>query len=289
VIKIPSKEKTGKIGRAGKITSDDDTLANKLFPHLKENMRLAQMDTNVSAFVKKCLVLSAVFALNFSVVVGLILLKYKLYIWILPVFVFFFLAFFFICQNIPKLNIAKVRRDIESDIFTPSRMLLTLLEAGNSLISALERVSYTRAKSSKYFGKIASEIYLGKSVEQAIDDAIKYTPSDSFRMVLEPIKKSLKTGTDIQKNLLSTLQELQEQKIVEIEQYEKRLNPLSMFYMIFGTIVPALGIVGLVLVMSVMGIKVEFFPVLFILLIMILLLQLFFIRLFKSTRPLVKL
>jgi hypothetical protein len=82
---------------------------------------------------------------------------------------------------------------------------------------------------------------------------------------------------------------LQEQKIVEIEQYEKRLNPLSMFYMIFGTIIPAIGIVGLVLVMSVMGIKVEFFPALFILLILILLLQLFFVRLFKSTRPLVKL
>jgi hypothetical protein len=145
VIKIPSK-----MPRKEKVGSDDEDFVNKIFPHLKEDMRLAQMDTNVSAFVKKCLVLSAVFALNFSVVVGLVLLKYKLYVWIFPVFVFFFLVFFFICQSIPKLNIAKVRRDIESDIFTPSRMLLTLLEAGNSLISALESVSYTRAKSSKY-------------------------------------------------------------------------------------------------------------------------------------------
>ena len=270
-------------------TDSSENLINKLFPNLRETLRMAQMETNVTAFVNKAVVLSLVFALNFTVVSFLILIKYKLYFFSLPLFILFFLAFFFVCLKIPELNIAKVRREIESDIFTPSRMLLTLLEAGNSLISALEAVSYTRAKSSKYFGKIASEIYLGKNVDQAIEDAIRYTPSDSFRMVLEPIKKSLRTGTDIQKNLFSTLQELSQQKIVEIEQYEKRLNPLSMFYMIFGTILPAIGVVGLVLIMSVAGIKIEFFPSLFILLVLILLLQLFFVKIFKDTRPLVKL
>jgi pilus assembly protein TadC len=270
-------------------TDSNENLINKLFPNLRESLRMAQMNTNVTAFVNKAAVLSLVFALNFTVVSFLILIKYKLYLFTLPLFIIFFLAFFFVCMKIPDLNINKVRQDIESDIFTPSRMLLTLLEAGNSLISALETVSYTKAKSSKYFGKIASEIYLGKNVDQAIEDAIKYTPSDSFRMVLEPIKKSLRTGTDIQKNLFSTLQELSQQKIVEIEQYEKRLNPLSMFYMIFGTILPAIGVVGLVLIMSVVGIKIEFFPSLFLLLVLILLLQLFFVRIFKNTRPLVKL
>jgi len=270
-------------------TDSNENLINKLFPNLRESLRMAQMETNVTAFVNKAVVLSLIFALNFTVVSFLILIKYKLYLFTLPLFILFFLAFFFVCLKIPDLNIAKVKQEIESDIFTPSRMLLTLLEAGNSLISALETVSYTKAKSSKYFGKIASEIYLGKNVDQAIEDAIKYTPSDSFRMVLEPIKKSLRTGTDIQKNLFSTLQELSQQKIVEIEQYEKRLNPLSMFYMIFGTILPAIGVVGLVLIMSVAGIKIEFFPSLFLLLVLILLLQLFFVRIFKNTRPLVKL
>jgi pilus assembly protein TadC len=267
----------------------EEAYADKLFPNLRKNLKLAQMDPDVSKFVRRAVILSVIFALNFSVVVFLILLKYSLGLFVIPVFVFFLMVFFFVCMSLPKVNIAKVRQDIESDIFTPSRMLLTLLEAGNSLITALESVSYTKAKSSKYFGKIASEIYLGKNIDQAIEDAIDYTPSDSFRMVMEPIKKSLKTGTDIQKNLLSTLQDLSQQKVVEIEQYEKKLNPLSMFYMIFGTILPAIGIVGLVLILSVLGIQVEFFPSLFILLILILLLQLFFIRIFRSTRPLVKL
>lgn len=272
-----------------KIQDQTEDFISKLFPKLKENLKLAQMDGNVVSFIKKCLILAFIFALNLSVVVFFVLSKQGLYLLTIPAFAFFFIVFFLMFKSIPQINIAKVRQEIESDIFVPSRMLLTLLEAGNSLISALESVSYTKAKSSKYFGKIASEIYLGKNVDQAIEDAIKYTPSDSFRMVMEPIKKSLKTGTDIQKNLLATLQELSQNKIVEIEQYEKRLNPLSMFYMIFGTILPAIGIVGVVIIMSVAGIKVEFFPSLFILLILILILQLFFVRIFKSTRPLVKL
>lgn len=272
-----------------KIQEQTEEFINKLFPNLKENLKLAQMQADIVSFISKCLILAFIFALNISVIVFFILLKQGRHIWTIPFFIFFFIVFFLMFKSIPKINIAKVRQEIESDIFIPSRMLLTLLEAGNSLISALESVSYTKAKSSKYFGKIASEIYLGKNVDKAIEDAIKYTPSDSFRMVMEPIKKSLKTGTDIQKNLLATLQELSQQKVVEIEQYEKRLNPLSMFYMIFGTILPAIGIVGVVIIMSVAGIKVEFFPSLFILLILILILQIFFVRIFKSTRPLVKL
>ncbi|MBN2459933.1 type II secretion system F family protein [Candidatus Woesearchaeota archaeon] len=272
-----------------KITEESEAFANKLFPNLKEDLRMAQMKTDVGAFVNKCLLMSLVFAFNLSLIFVIILIQRKLYLLTIPVFVFFFIIMFTICIKIPKFNIAKVRQEIESDIFTPSRMMLTLLESGNSLISALENVSYTKAKSSKYFGKIASEIYLGKNIEQAIEDAIKYTPSDSFRMVLEPIKKSLKTGTDIQVNLQATLQQLSEQKIVEIEQYEKRLNPLSMFYMIFGTVLPAIGVVGMVLILSVIGFKIEFFPVFLILLILIIILQLFFVKIFQSTRPMVKL
>lgn len=272
-----------------KITEESEAFISKVFPKLKENLRKAQMDMGVSVFVRKCVVMSIIFALNVSVIFFLILLKSGLYLLTIPLFIFFFIIIFLICMNIPKFNMAKVRQEIESDIFTPSRMLLTLLESGNSLISAMESVSYTKAKSSKYFGKIASEIYVGKNVDQAIEDAIKYTPSDSFRMVLEPIKKSLKTGTDIQTNLLATLQQLSEQKVVEIEQYEKRLNPLSMFYMIFGTVIPAVGVVGLVLILSVIGFKVEFFPALLVLLVLILILQLFFVKIFQNTRPLVKL
>ena len=272
-----------------KIAEELEEYVNKLFPKLKEQMRLAQMEPKVVPFIVKYVVISIIFGINVAFVISLLFRNYGFLLIFFPLFLFFFIISFFLCLRIPQVNIAKVRKDIENDVFIPSRMLLTMLEAGNSLITALERASYTKAKSSKFFGKIVSEIYLGKNIDQAIDDAIKYTPSDSFRRVLEPIKKSLRTGADIQKNLLSTLQDLSNEKIVEIESYEKKLAPLSMFYMIFGTILPALGVVGLVIILSIVGIRIEFFPFLFILLVLILIIQLFFVRLFKGIRPLVKL
>lgn len=190
--------------------------------------------------------------------------------------------------KLPKLNISQMRQEIETDIFVPSRMLVTLLESGNSIVSALERVSYTDAKSSKYFGKIATEIYLGKSLADAIDEAILNTPSESFKRFLQPIRKSLKAGTDVQKNLNEVLEDLVKEKVIEIEQYEKRLGALSLFYMIFGVIIPAIGVVVIVVIMSVIGLSVDFFPFLFMLLLLILVTQIVFIRIFQSIRPLMR-
>lgn len=264
-------------------------LTNKLFPHLADQLRLAQMEDTPERFALKCLIPSVLFSANISFVFFLIFLSAGIPLLALPILVVMFFIFYLVCINLPRFNIQKVRLEIEQDIFIPARMMLTLLESGNSLVTALEGVSYTKAKSSKYFGKIASEIYLGKNIDQAIEDAIEFTPSESFRRVLEPIKKSLKTGTDIQNNLYATLQSLQQEKIVEIEKYEKVLNPLSMFYMIFGTIMPAVGSIVAVVILSVIGIEVVFFPFLFIFLLFILLLQVIFIRIFRSVRPLVTL
>jgi pilus assembly protein TadC len=272
-----------------KISETFHEFLQKLFPKLEFELKLSQMNISIVNFVVKCFILSFIIALNFSVVVFLILRNTGLIWVVVPIFFIVFGIFFFLCINVPKFNIEKVRMNIESDIFIPSRKLLTLLEGGNSIITALIDVSYTKAKSSQYFGNIASQIILGKNIEDAIEDAIKYTPSDSFRRVLEPIKKSLKTGTDIQSSLLSTLEELMKEKIIEIEEYEKKLSPVSMFYMIFGTILPTIGVVALILIMSIMSFEVQFFPFLFLFLVAIFIIQVIFINVFKSMRPLVKL
>lgn len=272
-----------------RISEEYEEFLQKIFPHLQENLKRAQMEPDITSFVTKSFLFSVIFSFNYCIIFFFILLKIGGLIFLLPLFLGFLILNLSLCASLPKLNIKKVRREIESDIFVPSRTLLTLLESGNSLISALEGASYTKAKSSKYFGKIASEIYLGKNIDQAIGDAIHYTPSESFRRILQPIRVSLKTGTDIQKNLLTVLKDLTEEKIIEIEEYEKKLNPLSMIYMIFGTIVPAIGVVVFVILMSIMGIRVEFFPFLFILLFVLLIIQMLFVNVFRTTRPLVKL
>ncbi len=240
-------------------------------------------------FIAICTIPATIFTLNLAVISFFILDSLGF-----TRMLFLFIPGFFglgmlLCLLIPKINADRIAKNIEADIFVPSRMLVTLLESGNSLVSAFERVSRTRTVSGQYFGKISTEIFLGKNIDQAISDAIRNTPSRSFKRVLEPIRNSLRTGASIEKNLNDTLIDLTKEKIVEIEQYEKRLAPVSMFYMIFGTIIPTILVVALIVVFSVIGIDITFFPFLFMLLIAIILMQLFFFHVFQNIRPLVKL
>lgn len=225
-------------------------------------------------------------SLIFSIMVA-ILISWILILEVLPsmgVGACFFFLLFFILLNIPNFNIKKIEKDIESDIFITGRRLLTLLESGESLIKALMDISRTKSKSSKYFAEIASEIYLGKSLESTLDHGIKLSPSKSFKRILGEIKNSLKTGSGISENLSATLDDIYNNKVVQIEEYGKKLNPLCMFYMIFGTIVPSIGLVLLILFFSLIQIRATL-TLLAIILGFVLLIQLFFLTLFSKLRP----
>jgi len=247
------------------------------------------MNVNIATFVSQCVLLSFLGALCVTVIAFFLLLKLGFPLLTVLVFMLAFSFTFYLTLHIPKVNQGIVRQEIEGNIFVLGGMLLTLLESGHSIVSAFEVIAESKAKGSRYFGQIASEIYLGKNLEPAIEDAIKYTPSDSFRRVLEPVKKSIMTGSDIQTPLVDNLKELSHQRIVDIENYQKALGPFSMVYMIFGTILPAIGIIFFVLIMSVMGIRLEFFPFLFMILLLIVFMHLIFIKVVQGLRPQVKL
>lgn len=256
---------------------------------LQKNLLLADMQESPKQYLLKSLIPSTIFTVIISVIgfFALLQTEYTIYtLLIIPVA--FMISMWFMLQ-LPAINAQTINKKIESDLFWPSRMLVTLLESGDSLPTAFERVSRTKTISGNYFAKLAAEIELGKSTKSAVEDAIRYTPSKSFRRVLEPIKNSLRTGASIEENLLATLDDLTKEKIVEIEKYEKRLAPVSMFYMIFGAIIPTFAVVGVVVLLSVAGINVTFFPFLFILLIFVTIVQILFYQLFKKIRPLVQL
>ncbi len=247
------------------------------------------MNVNITSFVMQCVIFAILSGLAASVISFLVLLKIGMPLLVIVVFMLFSSLAFFVCLKIPSMNKAMVRQEIEGNIFILGGMLLTLLESGNSIVSSFEAISESKAKGSRYFGQIAAEIYLGKNLEPAIEDAIRYSPSESFRRVLEPLKKSVLTGSDVQAPLIDTMRELSHQRIVEIENYQKSLGPFSMVYMIFGTILPAIGIIFFVLIMSVIGIKLEFFPFLFIILLLLMFMHFVFIRAVQGLRPQVKL
>ncbi|MBT3407209.1 hypothetical protein HN415_00850, partial [Candidatus Woesearchaeota archaeon] len=121
-------------------------------------------------------------------------------------------------------------------------------------------------------------------LEQAIKEAIENSPSKTFKKIFIQIKNSLKTGSDLKHTLKAALEDITREKIIEFESFGKKLNPLGLFYMIFGTIGPSLGIVMFVIFLTIIGMPIKG-AVLAMFIFAIFMIQLFFILIFSSMRP----
>jgi len=173
---------------------------------------------------------------------------------------------------------------IEGEVAITGRRLLIQLESGKSLVNSIIDVAKHKKESSKALERVAYELYMGKPLERAIKDAIENSPSKTLKKIFIQINNSLKTGADLKRTLKATLEDITREKIVEFESFGKRLNPLGLFYMIFGTIGPSLGIVVFVLFLMIIGMPIEG-GVLALFVFLILVVQLFFIMVFSKMRP----
>ncbi|MBD3203814.1 hypothetical protein GF327_05940 [Candidatus Woesearchaeota archaeon] len=272
-----------------------EELIKKLFPDLEITLRKAGKKDSCEEYIHKFIKLPVLFSivLNFFVLLvvaeGVFNRGWNIFIIIilLPIFIiitFFCVMFFF---SLPKMSISSRKTALESDILYSSRFLLLKLESGAPILNALIEASKLNTKSSQLFREIVTDIYLGTPIEEALDIGIKYSPSPSFVKILEEIKNSLKTGSDLEKSLKTTLEGMTKDHLLEIKAYGKKLSPLSMIYMIIGTIAPSLG-------SAIMVIGLGFLPDLaqniashlFIFLtIGLIVLQFFFILFFRALKP----
>lgn len=237
-------------------------------------------------YIFKSLGIAILFSLIILVVPFFILLKEKInLIFLLPIFFFLLILVFYVMLKLPLLTAKKRKNEIESDLLYSARHLLLKMRTGSPLITALIDVSKLHTKSSKYFKDIASRIYLGEPLEEVINYSYKNTPSPQFKKVLRVIKDSLETGVDIKTNMEVTLNEIKDEQLVKLETYGKKINSLSMFYMIVGVIAPSLGSSVMIIAASFANINITMTLLIFIFA-LICILQYIFIAIFKSSRPL---
>ena len=107
---------------------------------------------------------------------------------IVPIFLVLFIFFSAIVLQMPKMEANKRRQEIESDLIYTVRHFLLRMECGGSLLNALEETSKIDTISAKYFGEVIHDIDIGSPIEEAIDYAIKFTPSDRFKEVMNVVK-----------------------------------------------------------------------------------------------------
>ena len=96
-----------------------------------------------------------------------------------------------------------------------------------------------------------NDIDLGKPVEEALGDAAEYSPSEKVRKIIFQINNALKIGIDVTDFLRETLEQIVEDQILQSKKYGKKLNSVTLFYLLIGVVLPSPGMTILTLVMSV--------------------------------------
>jgi len=186
--------------------------------------------------------------------------------------------------KMPALNIAKKRREIDSEVLFAGRYLLIEFWSGVPVFDALKSVSKNYGTISNYFAEIVEMVEAGVPMEDAIDQAIELTPSPRLRKLLWQIVNSLRTGSDISNSLEVILNQIEREQMIEVKGYGRKLNSLALFYMMIAVILPALGGIMLVVVSSFTGITVNV-SVLLVIVAFLAFIQLMFISIIKTSRP----
>ena len=252
---------------------------------LKKKLRMAKMKESPEDVVKKALK----FGLMMSACMTILAFFYidsaghpKIF---LPlIFVIFWQLFYKYNLMGIQGRIIKRRKEIDRDVLFAGRFLLVKLNSGKPLMNALVEASKSYGTASTYFKDIIRDIELGKPIELALQEESEYSPSDKFRKILFQISNALKIGIDVTEFLDATLTDIANEQMIEIQRYGKKLNSLTLFYMLIAVVLPSLGLTIFIIILSLASVTIDavfFGAILFFLAV----LQGMFLIMYKTIRP----
>lgn len=220
--------------------------------NLKKNIRMARLNKEPTEVVREAVQLGILLSITMTFITFLILNEAGLSpLWLIPLFpVFLAGSYQYRILGVKSQVIAR-RQEINKDVLFAGRYLLVKLNSGAPLVNALDEAANSYGLANKYFREIMNDIDLGKPVEDALDDAAEYSPSEKFRKIIFQINNALKIGIDVTDFLRETLEQIVDDQILQIKKYGKKLNSVTLFYLLIGIVLPSLGMTILTLVMSV--------------------------------------
>ena len=260
----------------------------KLFPFLKLNLLHARIKKDSREYIAKCLETTSIFFIFILVIfVVLIFIGIKQYILFLIILVSVSFLFFLSKIFTPSLISLKRIRDIERNLSLALQNLFVEISSGVPLFEILTNISKAGyGEVSKEFAKVVGKINAGKSQTEALEEMIVENPSVLFRRSMWQIVNGMKSGSDLSSTIEQTITLLSEEKLIQIQNYGSRLNPLAMFYMLLGIIFPALSIIFLIIFVSVSNLESNVAKTVFyVFYVFILLFQIFFLGLINMRRP----
>ncbi len=232
-------------------------LANSI-KNLDSRLEQAGIEKTKEEFVKEILMTSFFFTMTiFFIFMGLSSLFRINIIYILLLCIPLYIMIYLYLTKYPEVRMMRINREITREIVYAGRFLIVELEAGVSVYKALKTCGENYKIIGKYFNEIVRKVDFGSSLDKALGDAIRETPSTNLRRVLWQLLNSLKTGADVAGSLNAIIDQITKEQMIEVKEYGRRLNPLAMFYMIIAIILPSIGIIMLIIFSSFMSIKMS--------------------------------
>ena len=260
-------------------------IISRQFPALKFKLKQAGMDDKPEGFIKKTFVSAFYMTTGLIIFFFLILAKLNVFKGVLffaiPVI---FAIMFVYMMKLPDLKIIRKDKEISKEIVFAGRFLIIELESGIPLYDAMVNISKNYENIGKYFKEITDKVDLGTSMEDALNEAVEFIPSNDFRKILWQILNSIRTGSNIAKSLYSVVEQITKDQITEVNKYGKKLNPLAMVYMMIAVILPSLGMTMLIILSSFIKFELNL-TTLIVLACFLGFVQFLFISLIKFSRP----
>lgn len=258
---------------------------SSLFPNLKKEIWIAQINEKPEDYVKSKLKNSLMVAAAMAILTFFLVDKTeKSYVWILVSFIGFFTFVFMTLMKTARAKAIKREKEIDAEVLFAGRFLLVKLNSGKPLINALIDASNSYGVANHYFKSIVHEIYMGTPLEEALSKSIKFCPSEKMKKILFQITSAIKIGIDVSVPLQATLDQIAEEQLLEIQKYGKKLSSVTMFYMLGAVVMPSLGLTMFVIIASIINFQADttlFLTISFFLIVI----ELIFLSVFRSIRP----
>ena len=257
---------------------------------LESALRDSGVKSNTYDFIKKMIMFSIIISVVVSILVGAIL--YKLSLSIPAVIIISLVSLIAVYNmlfnnfiNYPITRGRKLGKEIDKDILFATRDMVISMRSGMPLFNAMTSISTGYGWASNEFSKIISLVQLGMPVEQAIDEVSEKSYSKTFKRIMLQASISIKVGADITTSLQGVIDDIMQERVIELRRYGQRLNALAMFYMIFGVIFPSMGIAVAAIMTTFISLVTIDTTTLILVLIFIIGIQIVFLNLIKSSRP----
>ena len=257
---------------------------------LEEALKEQRINESLYSFVQRMVFTSMIFAAIITITVLALFLHIGIrdipavFLSVMLGFALFY-GFLRSLLNFPKRRAVTSAKLVERDILFAARDMIIALRSGMPLFNALVTVSTGYGESSKEFARIVERVQLGMPLEQAIDEALAETKSPSFRRIMLQASVSIKAGADVVTALQSIIDQLSQERVIELRRYGQRLNAIAMFYMLFGIILPSMGVAVLTILTTFIALFTVTPTLLEGALVGIAFLQLVFLQLIRASRP----